>query len=100
VSRRPWTGRPWTCASWQQLARLAGTLSEPALAERFGRTVPAIHAALWKLRGCRRVTPVPPVPPMDPKAAAAAARALAAEIAAARAERATAPLYKSGELLW
>jgi hypothetical protein len=87
-------------AQRRRLLRLAGTLSEPVLAERFGRSVPAIHAALWKLRGCRRVTPVPPMPPVDPKAAAAAARALAAEIAAARAERATAPLYRGGPLLW
>jgi hypothetical protein len=84
-----------------RLLRLAGTLSEPVLAERFGRSVPAIHAALWKLRGRQTpVTSVPPVPPVDPKAAAAAARALAAEIAAARAERATAPLYRPGALTW
>jgi hypothetical protein len=92
--------RPWTGAERLRLLRLAGTLSEPALAERFGRSVPAIHAALWKLRGCRRVPPVPPVPPVDPKAAAAATAHLAAEIAAARAEAGTAPLYRGGPLLW
>jgi hypothetical protein len=84
-----------------RLLRLADTLPTSALAERFGRSVAAVHAQLWRVRG--RVTPVPPVPPVppvDPKAAAAAARALAAEIAAARAERATAPLYRGGPLLW
>jgi hypothetical protein len=96
VTRRAWTG-----AQQRRLLRLAGTLSEPVLAERFGRSVPAIHAALWKLHGRQTpVTPVPPVPPVDPKAAAAATAHLAAEIAAARAERDTAPLYRGGPLLW
>jgi hypothetical protein len=92
------SGRAWTGAERLRLLRLADTLPTAALAERFGRSVPAIHAALWKLRG--RVTPVPPVPPVDPWVRGAAARALAAEIAAARAERDTAPLYRGGPLLW
>jgi hypothetical protein len=94
VTRRPWTG-----AEQLRLRELAGTLPKEALAERFGRTVPAIHAALWKLRG--RVTPVPPVEPrVDPRVHAAAARALAAEIKRARDESATTAPYRPGPLLW
>jgi hypothetical protein len=81
-----------------RLLRLAGTLPTAALAERFGRTRKAIKDQLWLLRG--RGRPKPLGPSYDPLVCAAAARALAAEIAAARAERATAPLYKPGELLW
>jgi hypothetical protein len=89
VTRRPWTG-----AERLRLLRLADALPTAVLAERFGRSASAVRTQLLKLRGRT------PVPPLDPWVRAAAARALAAEIAAARAERATAPLYRGGPLLW
>jgi transposase-like protein len=93
VTRRPWTG-----AERLRLARLADTLPIAALAERFGRTPGAIRVKLWQLRGRRR--PEPPVTMTNPVTRAAADACLAAEIAAARAEAATAPLYRGGPLLW
>jgi hypothetical protein len=93
VTRRPWTG-----AERLRLGRLDGTLPIAALAERFGRTPKAIADQLWLLRGRRK--PKPPGPPHDPQGGAAIGRVLAAEIAAARAEAATAPLYRGGPLLW
>jgi hypothetical protein len=92
------SGRPWTGAERLRLARLADTLPTSALAERFGRTRKAIENQVSLLRGRRK--PKPPGPPHDPQGGAAIGRVLAAEIAAARAERATAPLYRGGPLLW
>jgi hypothetical protein len=93
VSRRPWTG-----AERLRLLRLADTLPTAALAERFGRTRKAIEAQLYHLRG--RLRPEPPVTMTNPVTRAAADACLAAEVAAARAEAATAPLYRGGPLLW
>jgi transposase-like protein len=93
VTRRAWTG-----AERLRLLRLADTLPTAALAERFGRTPGAIRVKLWQLRG--RVRSEPPATMTNPVTRAAADACLAAEIAAARAERATAPLYRGGPLLW
>jgi hypothetical protein len=93
VSRRPWTG-----AERLRLGRLAERLPPAVLAQRFGRSVKAIRQQLWLLRGNQ--VPARPEPPPDPQVRAVVARHLAAEIAAARAERATAPLYRGGPLLW
>jgi hypothetical protein len=98
VTRRPWTGRPWTAAQRQRLLWLADTLPTSALAERFGRTRKAIQAQLWKLRGRR--TPVAPVTVTDPRVRDAATARLAAEIKLARAEAGTTTPYRPGPLLW
>jgi hypothetical protein len=81
-----------------RLLRLADTLPTSALAERFGRTPKAIQSQLYQLRG--RLRPEPPVTLTSPVTRAAADACLAAEIAEARAEAATAPLYRGGPLLW
>jgi transposase-like protein len=94
VTRRAWTG-----AERLRLLRLAGTLPTAALAERFGRTRKAIENQVSLLRKHGTTRPGPKSAP-NPQGRTAAARALAAEIAAARAERATAPLYRGGPLLW
>jgi hypothetical protein len=93
------SGRPWTGAERLRLARLVDTLPTSALAERFGRTRKAIESQVSLLRKHGTARPGPKPAP-NPQGRTAAARALAAEIAAARAERATAPLYRGGPLLW
>ena len=88
------TARPWTGAELRDALRWhADGMRLADIASALDRTVAAVHRQLWRHGALPKSVRYRDTPE-------AARTTLRAECAAARAERASAPLYRRGPLQW